>query len=186
KLKELPNTRALVFQLFQDFGFTDFNAIFELLSAQSGKQVVSKTHRLLKDRETLILTEVPKAENPSPKISIPKGTSQITEPVAITFQNAAGRTLTNAHTFFVDGDLLDFPLTLRKWSEGDWFQPFGMKGKKKLSKFLKDEKLSLAAKENIWLLCSGPTVVWVVGQRGDERFKVMPNTKNILKLTFSP
>jgi tRNA(Ile)-lysidine synthase len=76
-------------------------------------------------------------------------------------------------------------LTLRHWKEGDVFQPFGMEGKsKKVSKLFKDEKLSLIEKENTWLLCSENQVVWVVGIRQDERFKINSKTKNIVKIAI--
>jgi tRNA(Ile)-lysidine synthase len=79
---------------------------------------------------------------------------------------------------------LQFPLVLRRWQEGDSFQPFGMKGKsKKVSKFFKDEKLSLIEKEKSWLLCSNNQIVWIVGMRQDERFKIDDTTKEILKIT---
>jgi tRNA(Ile)-lysidine synthase len=74
-------------------------------------------------------------------------------------------------------------LTLRHWNEGDVFQPFGMEGKsKKVSKLFKDEKLSLIDKEKVWLLCSNNQVVWVVGIRQDERFKIDSNSKKLLKI----
>jgi len=75
---------------------------------------------------------------------------------------------------------------LRRWKEGDVFQPFGMEGKKKLSKFFKDEKLSLVAKENIWVLCSNEAIVWVIGSRLDNRFKVTKTTKNIIRIHYTP
>ena len=72
-------------------------------------------------------------------------------------------------------------VTLSNWSEGDYFHPSGMKGKKKLSKYFKDEKLSLIDKENSWLLCSEEAILWVIGKRADDRFKVTENTKQIIK-----
>ena len=80
--------------------------------------------------------------------------------------------------------MLKFPITIRQWQKGDWFYPFGMKGKKKLSKFFKDEKLSLIDKEKVWLLCSGDDIVWVINRRQDERFKVTENTAQILRLVL--
>ena len=86
-------------------------------------------------------------------------------------------------TIFVDADKLQFPLVLRHWNDGDIFQPFGMDGKsKKVSKLFKDEKLSLIDKENTWLLCSKNEIVWVVGIRQDNRFRIENETQNILKI----
>jgi tRNA(Ile)-lysidine synthase len=80
---------------------------------------------------------------------------------------------------------LSFPLVLRRWEEGDFFQPIGMNGKsKKISKFFKDIKLSLLEKQNIWLLCHNNQIIWVVGFRQDERFKANKNTKKILQIQF--
>jgi tRNA(Ile)-lysidine synthase len=84
----------------------------------------------------------------------------------------------------VDKDLLKFPLKVRQWQKGDYFYPFGMQGKKKLSKFFKDEKLSLLDKENIWILCSENDIVWILNERLDNRFKISDKTKNILKITL--
>ena len=80
----------------------------------------------------------------------------------------------------LDYGKLNFPVMLRKWHDGDYFQPLGMVHKKKLSDFLIDEKLSIADKEDQWLLISGDDIVWVVNQRIDERYKVTDKTRHIL------
>ena len=77
---------------------------------------------------------------------------------------------------------MEFPLKLRKREVGEYFYPLGMSGKKKVSKFFKDEKLSLLDKENTWLLCSEGQIVWIVGKRADNRFRVKDDTKHILKI----
>lgn len=182
KLLELPNTEALLYELLSPFGFTDFTALSALLSAQSGKQIFSATHRVVKDREVLLLTEV-STETKKESVSIPKGTHKIAEPIELHFEMVEKRKLSNDATIFVDYDRLYFPLTVRKWEEGDSFQPFGMKGKKKLSKFFKDEKVSLVAKEKVYVLCSGDEICWVIGMRMDDAYKVTPDTKKILKIT---
>ena len=181
KLQELPNTKVLLYELLHPFGFTAWDDIAGLLEAQSGKQVFSATHRLLKDRTQLLLTEIPSEANEEKLI--PASVENITTPISLRFETVASFEVTNAHTVFVDKTSLQFPLVLRKWKDGDVFYPFGMQGKKKLSKFFKDEKLSLAEKEKTWVLCSDEKIVWVVSQRLDERFKVTRETKEILKIT---
>ena len=89
------------------------------------------------------------------------------------------------HTIFVDADLITYPLTLRKWKTGDYFYPFGMSGsKKKLSKFFKDEKFSLIDKENAWLLESKGSIIWILGKRMDDRFKVTEKTRRIMQIDY--
>jgi len=83
---------------------------------------------------------------------------------------------------FIDRDKLKFPLIVRKWKNGDYFYPSGMQGKKKLSKFFIDNKMSVLQKEKIWLLCSSNEIIWVIGKRLDDRYKAIVTTQNILKI----
>ena len=87
------------------------------------------------------------------------------------------------HIAQVDVDKLRFPLTLRRWREGDWFIPFGMTGRKKLSDFLKDAKVSVAEKGRQFVLLSGDDIVWVVGRRIDDRYRLTRETENVLRIT---
>jgi tRNA(Ile)-lysidine synthase len=188
KLQELPNTPALIYELLSPFGFTDFSSLLDLLTAQSGKQVFSSSHRLLKDRNLLLLTEIVKKGAEKTAISeffITEDENKIDVPIPLEFKSTKKiGDITNS-TVYVDKDKIHYPLQLRKWREGDVFQPLGMKGKKKLSKFFKDEKLSLVAKEKIWVLCSGDEIVWIVNYRMSDRFKVQDTTKEILKIVAS-
>jgi len=84
----------------------------------------------------------------------------------------------------LDADKLTFPLTIRKWKKGDYFYPIGLQGSKKLSKHFKDQKFSIFDKENTWLLCAGENIVWVIGNRLDNRFKVDENTQTIYSITI--
>ena len=182
KIKDLSNPKAYLYELFKEYGFTEWNDIEDLLDAQSGKYVISKTHRLLKDRTVLILSE--KDSDDQELILIKENLQQLDTPVGrLSFEEPEAITKDDSTSIHVDKDLLKFPLILRKRQEGDYFYPFGLEGKKKLSKFFKDEKLSLLAKENTWLLCSEKDIIWVVNHRLDNRFKVTPRTKNILKIS---
>jgi tRNA(Ile)-lysidine synthase len=184
KLNELPNRQALLYELLAPYGFTAWVDIDHLLAGQSGKQIFSKSFRLIKDREVLLLTQIPSEEIKDEK-NITKSESQIDEPLKMSFIPTDKMGYIDNRTIYVDNDKLMYPLTLRKWQEGDVFQPFGMKGKKKLSKFFKDEKLSLAAKREVWVLLSKNQIVWIVGHRMDDRFKITPNTNKILKISVA-
>jgi tRNA(Ile)-lysidine synthase len=158
-----------------------------LLEAQSGKQIFSNTHRLLKDRNVLILSELSSRASSEAykKLYIDEGIKQVELSIGrLTLESTKRISKSSESTIHIDKDLLKFPLILRRWEAGDYFYPFGMKGKKKLSKFFKDEKLSLLAKENIWVLCSENEVIWVVKHRLDDRYKVTGTTKNILKISI--
>ena len=190
KLQQLSNPKAYLYQLLKTYNFSEFNDIYNLLSAQSGKQVFSKTHVLLKDRDVLILS---KRENLSEHqkaqevtFSISKNTAKITTPVHLTLEEVTEQSIQNKNTIYVSKESLKHPLIVRKWKNGDYFYPAGMQGKKKLSKYFKDEKLSLLEKQNTWLLCSADdSIIWVIGMRKDNRFKIETKTsKTYLKITF--
>ena len=119
-------------------------------------------------------------------ISISKTDTAIETPLGIlSFDEADAIVNAIKNIIYVDSETLSFPLELRLWKEGDFFYPAGMTGKKKISKYLKDEKLSLVEKENTWVLTSEENILWVVGKRGDNRFEVTDRTKKILKIKFS-
>ena len=183
-MQELPNTNALLYELLAPFGFTAWNDIADLLSAQSGKQIFSETHRIVKNRTSLLLVENNVLQNEETYF-IKESDSVIYTPINLKIEPVEKTSDYIPSIVYLDAQKLKFPLQLRKWREGDSFQPFGMKGKKKLSKFFKDEKLSLVAKEKIWVLTSENNIVWVVGMRSDNRFKVESQTKKILKITTS-
>jgi tRNA(Ile)-lysidine synthase len=184
KLKKLPNYPSYLYQWLQEFGFTAWQDIYDLVASQSGKQVFSETYRLVKDRDFLLLKILNTDQNKAEFI-IHKEHKNHDLPIKIEFCKVADISLPNDSVIFVDEDKMTFPLTLRHWNEGDHFQPFGMDGKsKKVSKFFKDEKLSLIEKEKIWILSSENQIVWIVGMRQDERFRTDKNTENSLKITL--
>jgi tRNA(Ile)-lysidine synthase len=184
KLTQLANYQAYLYQWLKDFGFVAWNDIYDLVSAQSGKKVLSPEFSLLKDRDFFILT--PKVgDEITQEFLIEKEDGKVNIPLKFTFCNVSDISVTDSNSIFVDENKLQFPLTLRKWQEGDFFYPFGMTGKKKLSKYFKDEKFSLIDKSTTWILCSDNQIVWIINKRMDDRFKVNNNTTTILKITIT-
>lgn len=90
----------------------------------------------------------------------------------------------NFSVLYLDYDKISTKLEIRKWKKGDWFIPFGMKGRKKMSDYFSDNKFTLFDKENAWILCSGEDIVWLIGHRSDDRFKITPSTKKAVKIVL--
>lgn len=182
KLLAYENYKAYLYQWLGKYGFTAWDDIYDLVHAQPGKFVLSGTHRLLKDRELLILEPL-KADSDS-IFEIKSINEKTTQPIELRL-DLVGNMEPNPerNIIFVDNELIKFPLFVRRWQEGDYFCPLGMNGlSKKVSKFFKDEKMSLSDKENAWLLCTENEIIWVMGRRADDRFKVTTQTTQILKI----
>jgi tRNA(Ile)-lysidine synthase len=164
--------------------------IFSSLHKESGKIFYSPTHRLIKDRAYLFISSIdePNVRSDTYKIDTENGVWY--GPINLSF-----RKITIDKEFYPekskssaspDYDKLTFPLTLRTWRPGDWFIPFGMKGRKKLSDYFSDRKYSLIDKEQTWILCSGENIIWIVGERMDDRFRIDKATKSVLLMKFFP
>jgi len=183
KIIQLSNPKAYLYQLLKEYNFTEWNDVYNLLSAQSGKQIFSKTHRLIKDRAFLLLSKTV-ISNEKELFLIDESQSEIIHPIHLNFEVVQQKSTENKQTIYVDKDLLKYPLIVRKWQNGDYLYPQGMQGKKKLSKYFKDEKLSLLEKENTWLLCNSENeIIWVLNHRQDRRFSLKNTSNNILKIT---
>ena len=174
--------------LYEILAESQFNSavagqVFQSLETDSGKQFYSHTHRLIKDREKLFITELPEEEKRI--YYIEKDDIELFTPFDMTIEKTGNRNfeiIKNQHVACLDFNKLEFPLLIRKWRQGDYFQPLGMIGFKKLSDFFIDEKMPLHEKENTWLLCSGQKIVWIMGRRIDNRFKITTGTKTVFKL----
>jgi len=185
EIDKLSNKKAYLYQLLHGYGFTAWNDIVDLISAQPGKQVFSNTHRLLKDRNVLIVTTINKNQHIKGPIIIDKKVSEITNPIKLTIQNTEDYTSKNNHQIIIDSDLISYPLSLKKWHHGDAMYPTGMKGSKKISQLFKDNKLSLLDKEKIWLLTDANNhIIWVIGLRQDRRYLANKTSKNRLKISY--
>ena len=185
EIDKLSNKKAYLYQLLQGYGFTAWNDIVDLISAQPGKQVFSDTHRLLKDRNFLILTTINKSQSIKGPILIDQKVSEITNPIKLTIQNTDDYTSKNKEQIIIDKDLVNYPLSLKKWHHGDAMYPTGMKGSKKISQLFKDNKLSLLDKEKIWILTDAKDhIIWVIGLRQDRRYLANKTSKNRLKISY--
>ncbi|SNR70680.1 tRNA lysidine(34) synthetase TilS [Hymenobacter mucosus] len=185
-LQKTAATTLVLHELLRPFGFSYVvvKDIVHSFGAEPGRRFESPTHRLVKDREQLVIT---------PKNLSKFGTHQLAagqevlkidglhlrtelHEVAEGFDIPKGKAVAA-----LDADALKFPLTVRAWQEGDWFMPIGMKGKKKLSDFLIDQKVPLNLKDNVQVLVSGDgKIAWVIGFRPDDRFKVTEETERVL------
>ena len=184
QLQALPNTNTLLFELLYPYGFTDFKAIASILESEVGKKVLSKQYVLHKDRNHLVLTT--KEQVVDPRVyCIDAKQQSCTIPIKLNFTEVAQVGEHEPNSLYVDAAKLTYPLKVRAWRLDDVFHPFGMKGKKKLTKFFKDEKLSLLSKNSVWVLESGDEIVWVIGLRPDDRYKVTSATKEVLKIQWN-
>ncbi len=163
------------------FNFEQAREIISALKGQSGKRFLSPSHLLVVDREAIIVTSHPQEWN---AVNIENQTHEsCLGPWKLHISNEVEITPgANKMEAALDADQLEFPLVWRKWKNGDSFQPLGMDHKKKLSDFLVDNKLSLVDKNNITVLESVGRIVYVVGWRIDDRFKITNQTKRILKV----
>ena len=182
-LLHYKNHKAYLYQWLNKYGFSAWNDVYNLIEAQSGKQILSEKYILLKDRDFLILSK--KEKTNFEEIVIHSITEKPNFPLKLTLCNQSDISNQLKNVIFVDENKIQFPLTIRKWKEGDYFYPFGMQGKKKVSKFFKDEKFTLFQKQDTWILESNNQIVWIIGYRADERFKTENTTQTIIQITYN-
>ena len=172
-----------------NFAYPVVKEIVKSLDTFSGKTFYSPTHRLLRDRENFIiqpLSELNSCPITGEEVFLEKHSTTIEHPVCLCISQTDkinDLPMGKASIACLDEDKLQFPLSIRKWEKGDWFVPLGLKGKKKLSDFFIDQKISVADKEKTWLLVSGDDIVWVIGKRIDNRFRITPKTKKAYVVT---
>lgn len=186
KLKECEDPALVLYEILKDYGFnaSSVEQILESLVKSSGKLFYSSQYQVLKDRKHLIVNPIESVCAKEKSIENIKDLEKqgfIVE--EYTMEETPDYEL-NPAILYVDAQKLNFPLILRHWREGDRFHPFGMKGSKKLSDFFIDQKINLLEKRSVPVLCSGDKIVWLVGFRGDDRFKVDHQTKKYYKITY--
>ncbi len=179
----LEPLHAYLYEFLKKWNFSSLQIpdIIESLGGPPGKQFFSPTHRLVKDRTHLYIAPLKNRE--SHLYYIDEQTSSIKDPLHMEFSNfqmyPGFQIPRDPNIACLDAQLLHFPLILRKWKQGDYFQPLGMSGLKKLSDFFIDNKFSLFEKESVWILASGDKIVWIVGHRIDNRFRITGHTSRV-------
>jgi tRNA(Ile)-lysidine synthase len=194
-LKTIP-LHSIVYEVIKDYGFTAHQTgeVVALLKSETGKYIQSATHRILKNRNWLIIApnenteaETILIEQKDKQVEFQQGRIAIEVCTTTNYpQGPVGKPQTTNLIAQLNAADTKFPLLLRKWKTGDYFYPLGMQKKKKLNRFLTDQKLSLTQKEKTWVIEMDKKIIWVVGMRIDDRFKITDSTKNILQITLIP
>lgn len=186
EIKKLSPLSTWLYELFSIYNFSKDQCqdIEMILDSDSGKQFISTTHLLYKDRDKLLLLEVEEEsferfyiDSPGSKASLPFAMD-----IDLIDREDAGDFPSSQKIAFLDFEKLTFPLTIRKWQHGDYFFPLGMQQMKKVSDFFIDTKIPVPVKKKIWIMASGKNIIWIMGSRIDDRYKVTETTDQVLKL----
>ncbi len=190
KLKKTTPLQSVLYELLQPYGFhaAQVTDVMALLDAETGRFVASDTHRILRNRAWLIISPLDTTDAvtvlidgpgifqfPGGELHLTKREYNQEEPLPV-----------DPSVAWIDARDFPFPLLLRKWKTADYFYPLGMRKKKKIARFLIDQKKSKTDKEKIWVIESRHRIAWIVGHRIDDRFRVMPSTSRIVELKWKP
>lgn len=187
KLKKSEPIDTILYEIAKEYGFTSAQVpeIKALLKSESGKYIASSGYRMIRNRAWLIIAPLSPEDSGHIIIDEPGSYAFAEGVLKISERDASGYSIvSDALVAALDCKSISFPLIVRKWKTGDYFYPLGMKKKKKLSRFFIDQKLSKTDKENIWVIESNKRIVWVVGQRIDDRFKVHQHTSKIFQIVL--
>ncbi|MCU0460622.1 MAG: tRNA lysidine(34) synthetase TilS [Bacteroidales bacterium] len=183
-LEPYRNNKAVMFELFRPFGMTgsllkDFQKV---ISGRTGGQLFTGTHRLLKNRNEIVITQNPTEDDRTFTIASVAGLkrSPLIESLKAVSIKKEFKINPDPEMAYLDRQKIVFPVIIRKWRSGDFFYPFGMNQKKKLSDYFIDKKLSRLQKEEIYIMESDGKIVWIIGERIDNRFRITKTTKKIL------
>lgn len=185
KAQNFNNNKIYLLQVLKRYGFTSADEIKKICSSEAGKVLKNEQYTILKDRKKLIVFE---EKSVLKHVFYIKSKDDVLNlPFLMNISEVETEEFnTDKRTIFVNSNLLKWPLVLRRKKTGDYFQPFGMNGIKKVSKFFKDEKLSKIQKDNTWILENGDgKIIWIVGLRADDRFKITSNNQKNYKITLN-
>jgi tRNA(Ile)-lysidine synthase len=186
KVQMLMSNKALIFELFSPYGIRKATAddLIDVVRGVSGGQIFTRTHRIVKNRDEIIITPVYQVNRIRIEINSEDDllrVSGIRSAKVLQFDQDTAIP-DDRHTAFLDFLNIDFPMTVRNWEKGDYFYPLGMDQKKKLSDYFTDRKFSLPDKEKVMVLESSGRIVWIIGERIDNRFRVTPATTKVLRI----
>ena len=184
-LSECHSPNLILYYCLKDYGFqqSHINNIIELINSNKvGKSIQSSQYEILIERHTIVLR--PKQQKEIKELSIDSldDKNWQTADIKITKDFSGNYKVNNKNLAFVDFDKIKFPLTIRAWRNGDSFFPLGMNKKKMLSDFFTDNKLTRIEKEDIRILCSADSIIWILGHRIDNRYSINKDTTQIIKL----
>ncbi|MDX9729235.1 MAG: tRNA lysidine(34) synthetase TilS [Bacteroidales bacterium] len=186
KLTALNPFVPYMFEIFRRYGLSpkQTTEVIALLGSETGRYMYTTTHRLLNDRGKIIITpreSEAQAEQSFNSIDEMRISGLFSE---LRISEPSDEALPASQlTASLDLDLVSFPVTVRHWEPGDRFMPLGMKKMKKISDFLIDLKVPVSEKEKVLLLLSGGEVMWIMGYRIDDRFRITDRTSKILVIT---
>ncbi len=180
-LKNAKLSAFMLVRLFEEYGFTDQKVFENIFEMQSGKQILSKTHRLIVDRSHFMVCK-PKSITQIHKFNCEEMLKRNNTKLTIQTEDC---TLQPEFRLSLDLSKIEFPLVLRTWTDGDYFYPEGMRGKKKLKDFYRDSKFSIPEKEQQWILTDKNHILWIIGKRKDKRSLSVKTDKNTLNLVWN-
>lgn len=183
-LAQHPDREVILYEILSDFGFSSavVTDLCNHTDVQTGVTHTSPTHTLLVNRDTLEIRPTDTVETETFVLNSLEDLQQFFtvekiqtgEPIVFPKGNK---------TLFIPMEKLTFPLTLRSWKHGDFFYPLGGNGRQKLSDFFSDHKINQFQKQKIRLLCAGDAIIWIVGLRSDERFKITDKNASYVKIS---
>ena len=185
-LKKNLLNNTILYELFKPYGIIGLQLkyLLKIIDGRTGGMIYTGTHRIIKNRKELIVSPVKADEEIYYKIRNVAGFRKVPEIISARniSINSNFTIPSDAHTACLDSHKITFPLIIRKWRSGDYFYPLGMKKRKKLSNYFVDKKYSIPEKEKTLIIESAGEIVWIIGERIDERFRITGNTKRILIL----
>lgn len=182
--------RSLLYEILSEYGFgrADVETIYRNRQGISGRAFYTHSHRLVFDRDEMIVSEIPTDE--TTEYYLEESQTSLVEPLSLTCERlpmTPGFDISHDRLVAcLNAEKLLYPLVLRHPKKGDSFIPFGMHGRKLISDYCSDRKMNALEKEGLWLLCSGKDIVWVVGERIDHRFRVDETTTTVCRFTLNP